>query len=217
MLHVIPHQRTCNVVPVTDILDDLLKLFPIQIQQCIQAWARIEGVNPNDYVRFANAFELNPMDVAPYSCKTNTKIWVRDNNPPTNIGLCQIPPCDHVFKGEVFIVRYSNSNIVPLSPNKVNKWRKRILWPDELLNVEKKATFSSVYTGTVVNGDLLELKIEKSIDKLRYCNGCGEWFVKTWKCGKCGRAGYCSKACQVDDWTKHRPECTASSTPPKTV
>ncbi|RPA82226.1 hypothetical protein BJ508DRAFT_325759 [Ascobolus immersus RN42] len=39
------------------------------------------------------------------------------------------------------------------------------------------------------------------------CKTCGKADVKLNKCGRCLRVSYCSKTCQTQDWTSHKPTC----------
>ena len=44
----------------------------------------------------------------------------------------------------------------------------------------------------------------------RTCGRCGQWdrgATRFQKCSRCERAYYCCKACQVADWTQHKPNC----------
>ena len=60
--------------------------------------------------------------------------------------------------------------------------------------------------------DALEI-IEKILNKLtRECQWCGCSSKRLKMCSKCEKVWYCSRECQVQDFKKHKKECTSSST-----
>lgn len=45
------------------------------------------------------------------------------------------------------------------------------------------------------------------MENISICGSCTQTQQKTYKCGNCGIARYCSRACQSKDWSKHKQFC----------
>ena len=56
---------------------------------------------------------------------------------------------------------------------------------------------------------LLALSVYPLPDISRRCNSCGSVCVRPRRCVGCSQVRYCSGACQLDDWRKHRYQCPA--------
>lgn len=58
---------------------------------------------------------------------------------------------------------------------------------------------------------------ERGSEAVKACNFCGVWdsAEKTTlkKCSQCKAVSYCSKACQKQDWPKHKPACNTTPQP----
>jgi len=48
--------------------------------------------------------------------------------------------------------------------------------------------------------------LEQLIDEAPKCEKCGQEAVN--RCGKCKRAWYCRRQCQVEDWKSHKKMCS---------
>lgn len=62
--------------------------------------------------------------------------------------------------------------------------------------------------------DVLEAWHVDNMCKNAICMTClqtGSADVKILKCGRCGVASYCSKACQTKNWRKHKPQCCVAN------
>uniref|UniRef100_A0A6C0I0E5 MYND-type domain-containing protein n=1 Tax=viral metagenome TaxID=1070528 RepID=A0A6C0I0E5_9ZZZZ len=61
---------------------------------------------------------------------------------------------------------------------------------------------------TILNRVDEEIKkyVAESADKIHSCKNCN---IETteFRCGKCQKAYYCSKECQVENWKTHKPAC----------
>lgn len=55
-------------------------------------------------------------------------------------------------------------------------------------------------------------QISQDVKVVHICNKCGKKANSA--CGKCGKVWYCSRDCQVANWSSHKPKCVPSAPKP---
>jgi hypothetical protein len=78
----------------------------------------------------------------------------------------------------------------------------------ELINLGMSKEDIDSNMNTILNRVNEEIKkyVAESADKIHSCKNCN---IETteFRCGKCQKAYYCSKECQVENWKTHRLAC----------
>ena len=202
MLHIQPKTKEIRRFSASPTVE--LKNTPFELQMMAES----EHVAASDYVAFASKLGADWFDVAPYTYtnKKNKeiKIWVLDNEPSHLLGVFQIHPLGHSFRGPACIAKYKHSKMVPLSESEMKKVEKSIIWCDRLAPcVAGDWSWEGAITGEGT------FAISQSTDKLHRCV-CG-FAESSKKCGRCKVKRYCSKLCQSKDWTKHKQECRSAT------
>ncbi len=67
-----------------------------------------------------------------------------------------------------------------------------------------------IFTGKCICrkcNDEMKAVLEEQGGSLKYCANCNISAPNLKKCGRCKDIYYCSRECQVVNWTKHKPNC----------
>lgn len=209
MLYINPQSRICRPTKL-----DCQNLEPQPggsnqslLTDCMKFTAASEGVSPGHYQLFSDKLGTDSfMEVSPYSFKKsgNFKLWVRDNDPPQNLGFFQLGNLMHTWCGPGYIVKYDDAcQMKSMTKREMKNLSNSIEWRSMPSAIKGEWT-----TNYSTDGNTL---VVSTADRLYQCR-CGA-VSYTKRCSRCGITRYCSTECQRKDWPVHKLKCVKR--PPK--